>query len=99
MDALRAPGTASRSIFGRFFAGAAVLALATAAFCEFFAGRLLAHTRSDAPAVLRFVFRAGRFLAISSWLRPERTLYACASTSHPGTAESSRFLMISHSLP
>ena len=37
--------------------------------------------------------------AISSCVRPESTLQACASTSQPGTANSSRFLMSSHSLP
>ena len=38
------------------------------------AGGLVAQTRSDAPAVLRLVLRAGRFCAISSCVRPESTL-------------------------
>ena len=72
---------------------------AALAFAARLAGRLLSQTRSAAPAVFRFSFRAGRFCAISSCVRPDSTLYACASTSQPGTANSSRFLMISHSLP
>ena len=47
---------------------------ATVVFALRFAGRLLAQTRSDAPAVLSLLLRAGRFRAISSCVRPERTL-------------------------
>ena len=36
------------------------------------AGRL-SQTRSEAPAVWRLAWRAGRLRAISSWVRPERT--------------------------
>src|SRR5207245_1354934 len=38
------------------------------------AGRLLAQTRSAAPAVSRLVWRAGRLRAISSCVLPESTL-------------------------
>src|SRR5690348_8651276 len=64
-----------------------------------FAGRLLSQVRSVAPAALRLAFRAGRFCAISCWVRPERMLVAWSSTSQPGTAAASRFLMSSQSLP
>src|SRR5207248_713150 len=91
----------------RFFLTSAVVlagavgasAAGATAFRPRAAGRLLAHTRSAAPAVLRLVLRAGRLRAISSCVRPESTLYACSSTSHPGTAKSSRFLRSSHSFP
>ena len=100
ISASRAPLRLARSYLGFFLAGTG---LADAAGCAEararLAGGLVAQTRSAAPAVSRFVLRAGRLRAISSWVRPESTLYASASTSQPGVANSSRFLMSSHSLP
>ena len=57
-----------RDVFGTLGAAAG----ADLAAC--LAGRLLSHTRSAGPALLRLVLRAGRLRAISSWVRPERTL-------------------------
>src|SRR5205807_7334221 len=73
-----------------FFLAGAAFAAVPAAFTTRFAGRLLSHTRSAAPAVLRLVLRAGRLREIYSCVRPESTLCACASTSQPSTATSSR---------
>src|SRR5437899_2806418 len=86
ISAALAPLIFDASTFDFFRAGAALLAAAV--FAARFAGRLLSHTRSDAPAVVRLLSRAGRLRAISSCVRPESTLYACASTSHPGDADS-----------
>src|SRR5438034_11518344 len=97
ISAARAPLIAEGSILAFLRDGAGFSAAAV--FVARFAGRLLAQTRSDAPAVLRLLSRAGRLRAISSCVRPESTLYACASTSQPGEANSSRFLISSHSLP
>ena len=66
--------------FRIFFLGAGVDEDAAAVFADFAApraaGRLLAHTRSAAPAVLRFDFFTGRLRAISSWVRPDSALWA-----------------------
>jgi len=70
--AARAPLTVEGSTADFLCLGAGFPAAATLA--ARFAGRLLSHTRSDAPAVLRLLSRAGRLRAISSWVRPERTL-------------------------
>src|SRR5690242_15710077 len=76
ISAARAPLIAETSIldFLRAAAGLSAAAGFAAALELCFAGRLLAHTRSDAPAVLRLPSRAGRFRAISSCVRPESTL-------------------------
>src|SRR4051794_20287146 len=70
-----APFRFARSYLTFFLGGAVLGALAgwSAARVRL-AGGLVSQTRSAAPAVLRLVLRGGRFCAISSWVRPERTL-------------------------
>src|SRR6185437_2214266 len=60
--ALRAPLSESRSILTLRLADLTGAVLAAGADLRA-AGLLLAHTRSDAPAVLRLLFLAGRFCA------------------------------------
>src|SRR5262249_52754654 len=58
----------------RFFLGAGAVPAVFLGAAARLAGRLLFHSRSVAPAVFFFSLRAGRLRAISSWVRPERTL-------------------------
>src|SRR6185437_13261961 len=71
--ALRAPLSESRSILSLRLAADLTGAVLAAGADLRAAGLLLAQTRSDAPAVLRLLFLAGRFCAISCWVRPEST--------------------------